>query len=516
MSTPHTKEQTVAHHFPVTRPIQRFRSIGVISALVGALLGAGRSHAQERAILDAATFTTTIRGVTPPGTLAVEVAEETYPLLSGTHSVSIFGFALTPTIKVDLDLERFWAWGPGTQFVIGTDRGDVPMKAPSVAFFRGTVGGEPGSRVFLSASPSGLKGIIRFGHAQYFVSPAGPPADAANRRVHWVFDGLAPEAATPPVRFECKPVLAPGQAPPIAIGIPGGMDLVVSRVALVAIDADFEMRQKFATVGDAALYVCELMAAVSIFYETDINMKLAASYIRIWDTAADPYTGADTEAQLPQFKNYWEANMGSVPRNAAHLVSGRNLGGGLAYVDQMCGGSNAYGVSGNMSGSFPRPPQSGSGANWDLVVVAHELGHNFGSPHTHCYSPPIDLCYTGEDGCAGGTAICQQGTIMSYCHTCTGGLANIDLTFGPVVSSWMQSQLVACIGPARNPCFVNAAFSGTQQGTSTNPMRTVARGTWYVFPGGTVSIVPGNYPEQMTICQPMRLTTTGGVARIGQ
>jgi len=488
----------------------------LISALVGALLGVGPTHAQERAIVDAATFTTPLRGVTPPGTLAMEVTEGAYTILSGVQSVSLFGLPLTPALNVDLELERFWAWGPGTQFVIGTDRGDVPMKAPPVVFFRGVVAGEPGSRVFLSASPAGLKGIIRFGNAQYFVSPAGPQADPANRRVHWVFDGLSPEAATPPVPFECNPVVAPGKQLPIATGIPSGVDFVVSRVALVAIDADFEMRQKFTTVADAALYVCELMAAVGVFYETEVNMKLAASYIRIWDTAAVSYTAADTETQLPQFRNYWESNMGSVPRNVAHLMSGRNLGGGRAYLEEMCGGSSAYGVSGNMSGSFPRPPQSGSDLNWDLIVVAHELGHNFGSPHTHCYSPPVDLCWTQEGGCAGGAPVCQQGTIMSYCHQCTGGLANIDLTFGPTVSSWVQSQLLACIGPARNPCFVNAAFGGTQQGTSTNPMKTVARGTWYVLPGGTVSIAAGNYPEQMTICQPMRLTATGGVARIGQ
>jgi hypothetical protein len=57
------------------------------------------------------------------------------------------------------------------------------------------------------------------------------------------------------------------------------------------------------------------------------------------------------------------------------------------------------------------------------------MGHNFGAPHTHCTVPKIDRCADENGGCWDGTRECQQGTIMSYCHTCPGGVTNIALAF---------------------------------------------------------------------------------------
>jgi hypothetical protein len=110
---------------------------------------------------------------------------------------------------------------------------------------------------------------------------------------------------------------------------------------------------------------------------------------------------------------------------------------GLANQDTYGG---AYGFTGGIDGNFnPDSPA----VLWDVVAVAHEIGHNFDSPHTHCYAGlggnanPVDSCYNGacgSTGCyCGATSLpggAGSGTIMSYCHLLSGGLGNIALTFG--------------------------------------------------------------------------------------
>jgi hypothetical protein len=105
---------------------------------------------------------------------------------------------------------------------------------------------------------------------------------------------------------------------------------------------------------------------------------------------------------------------------------------------------------------------------------------------------------------------------MSYCHLC-GGLDNIDLTFGPVVSSYIETGLQACIGvvSTSSVVYVNWQNSGQETGSASSPYNTVTEGVNNVAPGGTVHVAPGVYDESMTIDQPVTITADAGAVSIG-
>src|SRR5947207_3001027 len=163
------------------------------------------------------------------------------------------------------------------------------------------------------------------------------------------------------------------------------------------------------------------------------------------------------------------------PRTVVHFVSGKSVQGGVAYVDVLCNASYGYGVS-QVDGAFDlsQPSQI-----WDALVFSHELGHNFGSPHSHCYSPPIDRCYNQEAGCYSGSVVASRGTVMSYCHLLAGGLSNIDMVFGDVVSTRIGQSVAAasCLGTVTSSTTSTPATSTSTSSTTTRPPTTTTTTT---------------------------------------
>ena len=243
--------------------------------------------------------------------------------------------------------------------------------------------------------------------------------------------------------FECGvDALAETVVTPQPMGLPPSQpETQVLECVEVALDIDFFTYNQFgADCNTSVEWALALMTGVSEIYQTELNdlIYLGISYINVWETT-DPYASfnGNAGAMLDAFRLEWLNNpdLANRPRDIVHLLTRRtNTGtGGIAYLGVNCNNAYAAGFSSYLS---PTTSYNLNSYSWNLNVVAHELGHNFGSNHTHwCGWPggPIDDCYTAEGGCT-NTPAPQIGTIMSYCHAVAGGSVNLE--FHPTVENF--------------------------------------------------------------------------------
>lgn len=381
------------------------------------------------------------------------------------------------------------------------------VSAPQVPLaFVGHVAGVPESRVYLGLGTGNaerlLAGYVEIGRERWWLSSgslaaqrAGLPAMIAHESLFAdaPIDGLscaARELADNAAAFAAAGGSA-GEG-----GVAGGAGCREFRVA-VETDTEFTMTAHGGDTVSATQYALLLMGAASQVYDRDVNAKLPVSYLRLW-TGEDIWNATEMGPQLGQYRDYWAANMGSVTRDVGHYLAGRGLGGGVAWVSVVCTGpAYSYGLSSGIGYGFPYPLVDHDHANWEPMVVMHEIGHNFGAPHTHDHNPQADGCGTND------CTLAWEGTIMSYCHICSGGMSNISLKFHPYSINSINAHLanVGCanagaravddvsttlegapvdVRPFDNDAFVNCqplALVSFQQSTSA---------------GGTVSTAPGS------------------------
>ncbi|MEM9372585.1 MAG: M12 family metallo-peptidase [Planctomycetota bacterium] len=348
-----------------------------------------------------------------------------------------------------LELTRYNPLTAGARVVeINADGVEQPVDLAGLAFYKGTIRGDKDSLAFVSIMDDRVNGFVRSAEGVRVISTGHAEKDTpisyelardlnlgdgspfcSTELVTPEFDAFAHSGHT---HDSIEPT---GDVVP-ARGVP-------CRVARIAVETDYEFTQLFGgDTADAAAYAITLLAASSTVYERDVNVRLAIPYVRVFATNNDPYIGSSSTVDfLLEMRDHWNTAMRHVPREAVQGLSGRGLGGGVAYVNALCNSLFGHGVSANLNGTFPMPVLDNQSANWDLMVVSHELGHNFGTGHTHdsnSYDPVIDGCGNGD------CALATDSTIMSYCHLCPGGIANMDMRFHPRV----QSRILQYLGGA--------------------------------------------------------------------
>ncbi|MEM1452035.1 MAG: M12 family metallo-peptidase [Planctomycetota bacterium] len=401
--------------------------------------------------------------VVRPG-IAVAIDYASLGDLAHVDRARLHGFPLPDLGDVTLELERVPL--PIADDAVLMVDGEVVAGGPrallrDLSTWSGTAVEIPDSRVFLSMTEDGPQGFVElpFDEGRFIhLSPetaASASSPATCRLVHESDLVALAGDVRPPLCAGVEDV--PGQTldlghdlPGLASNAPPIGETVVAPNCRIAIETDYQFFQDLGSASALTDYVTGLVAATSDTYFEHVQTTLSIAYLGIHTTAADPWTtpdgGGSTSAMLSEFRSAWNSSGWPASADLAHFLSGANLGGGIAYVNVLCSQSFGYGVSANLRGNINWGTWNGTNGSftWDFVVFAHELGHNFGTGHTHDYCPPIDQCSSN----CNGTTTCSQGTIMSYCHTC-GGMDNIDIAFHPEVSNLMRQRVdSSCLGDA--------------------------------------------------------------------
>jgi hypothetical protein len=367
--------------------------------------------------------------------------------------------------RVSLEMTRFKVFAEDARIVVHAPDGEYLLPIPKNVYFRGRVADEPGSTAVMTVLEGGeVRGLVLSSGKHWVIS-----GDAINKSLPSV---LRIREVEPTVElehkaqdFECgtdRLQKLPEIEPSVdSATLPRVNTKSVSYTAKIAVETDNEFYALFGNDTDATNFVADIIAFGSTIYSAEVSTSWLLQDLTLWQTGVtDPWVQTDAECGLYEFGKYWNDNKTGVTRTIAHFMSGKNTYGiawvgvlcypALSYT-QSCPGlpatsnyAGGYGFSGDLSGSFDFDNPA---VVWDIISVTHEIGHNFNSPHTHCYadiggnSSPIDECYSSEcgwPGChCGGTSLpsgCPGqgqgcGTIMSYCHL-QGGMGNMSFSLG--------------------------------------------------------------------------------------
>jgi len=209
---------------------------------------------------------------------------------------------------------------------------------------------------------------------------------------------------------------------------------------------------------DAVEWALALLAGVNEVYMSELNdlVTLQARYINVWEIVDnyDPYD--DCGQMLDEMPNYWTNPPFDdiyAQTDLVHLFSRKYANGGIASLGALCAGNVngnwGFGVTSGLNTTLTYDYPGNTPYSYNLSYLGHEIGHNFGSPHTHSCSwsadasldfpgGAIDACSSVEGNCSTPdnppNEVWQQsiGTIMSYCDL---GSVGITLEFHTIVEN---------------------------------------------------------------------------------
>ncbi len=350
---------------------------------------------------------------------------------------------------VQLLLKRHEIEGPDSK-VITSDGRDIPLSG--ALFYRGIVEGVEGSLAAFSFFQAEVMGVIstpRKGNAVVGKLLHGGGTQDSERAYAYYYES----ALLGNLNFQCGSAALAAEQLPVQLLPPETIFPNRCKTTRIYLECDYKLYTDFnRSIQQTENYIRGLFNVVKTLYYRD-SMNIEISNIFIW-TGQDPFLHTDLQSILTHYSAYRRDNFTG---NLAQLVTtyAPQQQGGIAWLGSVCQPYN--GLSGPHSFAYiHRNYNQLPTYSWSVMVMAHELGHNLGSPHTHACSwgpnrnAALDNCAQTEGGCAPGPQPTNGGTIMSYCHLVAGVGINFSNGFGAEPGALIRSRVnqASCIMPS--------------------------------------------------------------------
>lgn len=210
------------------------------------------------------------------------------------------------------------------------------------------------------------------------------------------------------------------------------------------------------------------MTRVNGIYEKDMSlrMNLVANNDLVIFINTDSFSNSNANSLINESQTVIDANIGLANYDIGHTVS--TGGGGLAQLNSPCTSSKARGITGS-----PAPV----GDPYDVDYVAHEMGHQFGGPHT--FSGTGGSC-NGNGSAADAVEPASGTTIMAYAGICSPNVqSNSDPYFHAVSIAKMNT-------------FMTGTGNCASQTNNNNNPPVISALTNYSIPIGTAFVLTGS------------------------
>ncbi len=344
----------------------------------------------------------------------------------------------------------------------------LAARFPEIKSYHGQGVDDPAATTRFAWSPRGLHGVILGGDYSVYIYPP----DANDTLTH-----VATQDVDRSWRCDVNDthLVNPGRLASNGRNTAVGSTLRIYRIA-IATTQEYTNDPQLGggSIPNAVASLNAWLNGVNAIYERELAVRLTlvnnTGIIRT--TEPDGFTNGDVGALLNEVRPVLATEVGIANYDVGHIFS-TDGGGGVAAVGVVCNNNTASApAKGSGSSSLGGPSGNAGGVG----LLAHELGHQFGSLHT--FNGTVGFCGPNRSP----TAAYESGsgtTIMAYNGICVSGenTDNISGAEGTRFHNGSFTQIANFLASGGTACGTTPATGNGPPTVSGGPDRIIPRNT---------------------------------------